>query len=60
MNAEHKRWVKQFLIEQLDRDLDDLRFRLSNRAIGYGVDEFEAMEEYEYQVERVVKFLACL
>jgi len=25
----------------------------------WGIDEFEAMEEYEYQVERIQKMLAC-
>jgi len=59
MNADNKRQIKQFLMDRLWNDTDKLRLDLSNYASIRGIDEFEAMEEYEYQVERIQKMLAC-
>lgn len=59
MNADNKRQIKQFLMDRLWSDTDKLRLDLSNYASIRGIDDFEAMEEYEYQVERIQKMLAC-
>jgi hypothetical protein len=59
MNAENKRFIKQFVMDRLWSDTEKLRLDLSNYASTRGVDELEAMEEYEYQVERIQKMLAC-
>jgi hypothetical protein len=59
MNAENKRFIKQFVMGRLWSDTDKLRLDLSNYAITRGINELEAMEEYEYQVERIQKMLAC-
>lgn len=39
--------------------LEELRRDLGTYAMIWGIDELEAMEEYEYQVERIQKMLAC-
>jgi hypothetical protein len=59
MNAENKRLIKQFVLDRLWSDTDKLRLDLSNYAALRGINDFEAMEEYEYQVERIQKMLAC-
>ncbi len=59
MNAENKRFIKQFVINRLWSDTDKLRVDLSNYAITRGINDLEAIEEYEYQVERIQKMLAC-
>jgi len=59
MNAESKRFIKQFVMDRLWSDTDKLRLDLSNYAITRGIDDLEAMEEYQYQVERIQKMLAC-
>lgn len=59
MNADNKRQIKQFLMDRLWSDTDKLRLDLSNYAVTRGINELEAMEEYEYQVERIQKMLAC-
>ena len=59
MNAENKRLIKQFVMDRLWNDTDKLRLDLSNYAITRGIDDLEAMEEYQYQVERIQKMLAC-
>ena len=59
MNAENKRFIKQFVINRLWSDTDKLRVDLSNYAITRGINDLEAMEEYEYQVERIQKMLTC-
>jgi len=59
MNAENKRFIKQFVMDRLWSDTDKLRLDLSNYAITRGIDDLEAMEEYQYQVERIQKMLAC-
>ena len=59
MNAENKRFIKQFVLDRLWSDTDKLRLDLSNYAALRGINDFEAMEEYEYQVERIQKMLAC-
>ena len=59
MNADNKRFIKQFVLDRLWSDTDKLRADLDAYAIARGIDSFEAMEEYEYQVERISKFLAC-
>jgi hypothetical protein len=59
MNAENKRFIKQFVLDRLWSDTDQLRLDLSNYAALRGINDFEAMEEYEYQVERIQKMLAC-
>jgi hypothetical protein len=59
MNAENKRFIKQFVMNRLWSDTDKLRLDLSNYAITRGIDDLEAMEEYQYQVERIQKMLAC-
>lgn len=59
MNADNKRQIKQFLIDRLWSDTDKLRLDLSNYASIRGINDLEAMEEYEYQVERIQKMLAC-
>lgn len=46
-------------MDRLWSDTDKLRLDLSNYASIRGIDDFEAMEEYEYQVERIQKMLAC-
>ena len=59
MNSYNKRFIKQFVMNRLWSDTDKLRADLDAYAISRGIDSFEAMEEYEYQVERISKFLAC-
>ncbi len=59
MNAENKRFIKQFVMNRLWSDTDKLRLDLSNYAITRGINDLEALEEYEYQVERIQKMLAC-
>ena len=59
MNAENKRLIKQFVMDRLWSDTDKLRLDLSNYAILRGINDLEAMEEYEYQVERIQKMLSC-
>jgi hypothetical protein len=59
MNAENKRFIKQFVLDRLWSDTDKLRLDLSNYAATRGINDLEAMEEYEYQVERIQKMLAC-
>lgn len=59
MNAENKRFIKQFVMDRLWSDTDQLRLDLSNYAKICSIDDLEAMEEYEYQVERIQKMLAC-
>ena len=59
MNSDNKRFIKQFALDRLWSDTDKLRADLDAYAIASGIDSFEAMEEYEYQVERISKFLAC-
>jgi len=59
MNAENKRFIKQFVLDRLWSDTDQLRLDLSNYAAPRGINDLEAMEEYEYQVERIQKMLAC-
>jgi len=59
MNAENKRLIKQFVMDRLWSDTDNLRLDLSNYATIRSIDDVEAMEEYEYQVERIQKMLAC-
>jgi hypothetical protein len=53
MNADKKRQIKQFLMDRLWSDTDKLRLDLSNYACIRGIDNLEAMEGYEYQVERI-------
>ena len=59
MNSDKKRQIKQFLMDRLWSDTDKLRLDLSNYASIRGINDLEAMEEYEYQVERIQKMLAC-
>jgi hypothetical protein len=59
MNADTKRFIKQFVLERLWSDTGKLRADLDAYAIARSIDSFEAMEEYEYQVERISRFLAC-
>ena len=59
MNAENKRLIKQFVMDRLWSDTDKLRLDLSNYATTRSIDDVEAMEEYEYQVERIQKMLSC-
>ncbi len=59
MNAENKRLIKQFVMDRLWSDTDKLGLDLSNYATTRSIDDVEAMEEYEYQVERIQKMLAC-
>jgi hypothetical protein len=59
MNAENKRLIKQFVMYRLWSDTDKLRLDLSNYATTRSINDVEAMEEYEYQVERIQKMLAC-
>jgi hypothetical protein len=59
MNAENKRLIKQFVMDRLWSNTDKLRLDLSNYATIRSIDDVEAMEEYEYQVERIQKMLAC-
>jgi len=59
MNSENKRLIKQFVIDRLWNDTEKLRLNLSNYAAAHNIDDFEAIEEYEYQVERIQKMLAC-
>ena len=61
MKAESKRLIKHFVIKQLwdESYLEELRRDLGTYAMIWGIDELEAMEEYEYQVERIQKMLAC-
>jgi hypothetical protein len=59
MNADNKRQIKQFLIDRLWNDTDKLRLDLSDYAIARNINDLEAMEEYEYQVERIQRMLAC-
>jgi hypothetical protein len=59
MNPDNKRFIKQFVLDRLWSDTNKLRSDLDTYAIARNIDSFEAMEEYEYQVERISKFLAC-
>ena len=59
MNADNKRFIKQFALDRLWSDTDKLRADLHTYAILRGINSLEAMEEYEYQVERISRFLAC-
>ena len=59
MNADKKRQIKQFVMDRLWSDTDKLRLDLSDYAVTRGINYLEAMEEYEYQVERIQKMLAC-
>ena len=59
MNPDNKRFIKQFVLDRLWSDTNKLRSDLDVYAIARNIDSFEAMEEYEYQVERISKFLAC-
>jgi len=59
MNAENKRLIKQFVMDRLWSDTEQLRLDLSNYAKIRRIDDLEAMQEYEYQVERIQKMLAC-
>jgi hypothetical protein len=59
MNAENKRFIKQFVLDRLWDDTDQLRIDLINYAVTRGINDLEAMEEYEYQVERIQKMLDC-
>jgi len=59
MNAENKRLIKQFVMDRLWSDTDQLRLDLDTYSITRSTDPLEAMEEYEYQVERIQKMLAC-
>jgi len=59
MNSDNKRFIKQFVMDRLWSDTDKLRADLDAYAIARNIDSFEAMEEYEYQVERIQKMLAC-
>ena len=59
MNAENKRFIKQFVMDRLWSDTDKLRLDLSTYALTRNINDLEAMEEYEYQVERIQKMLAC-
>jgi len=59
MNSENKRLIKQFVMNRLWSDTDKLRLDLSNYAVTRGINDLEAMEEYQYQVERIQKMLAC-
>jgi hypothetical protein len=59
MNAENKRLIKQFVMDRLWSDTDKLRLDLGNYASTRNINDLEAMEEYEYQVERIQKMLAC-
>ena len=59
MNADNKRQIKQFVMDRLWSDTDKLRLDLSDYAVTPGINDLEAMEEYEYQVERIQKMLSC-
>jgi hypothetical protein len=59
MNAENKRLIKQFVMDRLWSDTDKLRLDLGNYAVTRGINDLEAMEEYQYQVERIQKMLSC-
>jgi hypothetical protein len=61
MNADNKRFIKHFVIKQLwdESYSEELRRDLGTYAMIRGIDELEAMKEYEYQVERIQKMLAC-
>ena len=59
MNSVNKRSIKQFVMDRLWSDTEQLRLDLSNYAKVRSIDDLEAMEEYEYQVERIQKMFAC-
>jgi len=59
MNAENKRLIKQFVMDRLWSNTDQLRLDLDTYSITRSIDPLEAMKEYEYQVERIQKMLAC-
>ncbi len=59
MNAENKRLIKQFVMDRLWSDTDKLRSDLDAYSIARSINSLEAMQEYEYQVERIQKMLAC-
>jgi len=46
-------------MDRLWSDTDKLRLDLGNYAVTRGIDDLEAMEEYQYQVERIQKMLSC-
>ena len=62
MNADNKRLIKQFVLQRLwgdGQELDALRANLGFYATRNDIDRVDAMEEYEYQVERISKLLDC-
>lgn len=59
MNAENKRLIKQFVMDRLWSDTDKLRSDLHAYSIARNINSLEAMQEYEYQVERIQRMLAC-
>ena len=59
MNAENKRLIKQFVMDRLWSDTDKLRSDLDAYSIARNINSLEAMQEYEYQVERIQRMLAC-
>jgi len=59
MNAGNKRLIKQFVMDRLWSDTDKLRSDLDAYSIARNINSLEAMQEYEYQVERIQKMLAC-
>ena len=63
MKTQHKESIRNFILQQLEHD--DIRLMLDswldseNSQTGAEIDDFEAMEFYEWEVQRIRK-LFCL
>jgi hypothetical protein len=54
MKTSQKNEIRYFILKQL-WEMDDLRWKLGVLASTYEIDEFEAMEFFENEVERINK-----
>ena len=54
MKNTHKQEVRLFILTQL-KEINDLRWKLSELAEDNGIDHLEAMEFFENEVERINK-----
>jgi hypothetical protein len=56
MKQSQKNEIRYFILNQL-WEMSDLRWKLGVLANTYDIDEIEAMEFFENEVERINKFL---
>ena len=53
MKHTHRNRVRLFILDQLFQD--DMRLKLADLSRDYDMDDFEVMEFYENEVERITK-----